>query len=94
MKTLHVQQVWIHGEGQGPPPKIFKMTGKANLKIYEVNMRDSAIITVTKISGGDMSNVKVLAFSMTEYLLSNIISGDITNKSIMKVKTKSLKKLK
>ena len=61
-----------------------EMKGKANLKIYEVNMRGSAIITVTRISGGDMSKVKVLAFSVNKFLLNNIISGNITNESIMK----------
>ena len=49
------------------------LTGKANLKIYEVNMRGSATIMVTKISGGEMSHVKVLAFSVIKFLLNKII---------------------
>ena len=69
------------------------LTGKANLKIYEVNMRGSATIMVTKISGGEMSHVKVLAYSVIKFLLNKIISGNISNESILKFKTKTLKKV-
>ena len=53
-------------------------TGKANLKVYDKNRRGGWTIMVTKVRGGDLVNVKNLAFKVVKYLLDNIIAGELS----------------
>ena len=54
------------------------VTGKANLKIYDVNNRGGATIMITRVRNSDMNHVKTLAFKVIKYLLDGIISGCIS----------------
>ena len=65
------------------------LSGKANLKMYGKNVRGSATIMVTKISGGEVIHVRQLAFNVVKYLLDNIISGDINAEDIQRMKKKT-----
>ena len=47
-------------------------SGKANIKLYDVNNRGGATMMITKVTDGNFSHVKVLAFKIIEYLLDDI----------------------
>ena len=64
-------------------------TGKANLKIYAKNGRGFGTIHITKISKGEFEHVKILAFKVIKYLLDKVISGEVQNEDIEKMKNKS-----
>ena len=57
-------------------PKI-GLSGKANLKIYEVNKSGGATIMVTKPSKGEFMYTKVLGLKVIKYLFDGMISGNI-----------------
>ena len=62
------------------------ISGKANLKMYDVNNRGGATIMVTRIRNGNMIHVKTLAFKVIKYLLDGIISGSISEDNISNFK--------
>ena len=64
-------------------------SGKANLKIYDVNNRGGATMLITTPSGGDLSYAKILALDVIKYLLDNIISGSIMDGHMAAFKVKS-----
>ena len=68
------------------------LTGKANLKIYAINKAGFGTFMVTKPSGGDMIQVRSLAFHVVKYLLDGIISGDIDEEDIEKMRKKVVTK--
>ena len=57
-------------------------TGKANLKIYNVNKNGYATIMVQKVSDGTLDHVKALAFKVVKYLLDGFLDGEITTVDI------------
>ena len=58
------------------------LSGKSNLKVYDVNAKGGATIMVSKVSGSDIVHAKNLAFKVVKYLLDSLISGDIDDESI------------
>ena len=58
------------------------LTGRANLKMYDINNRGVATIHVTRVSGGDMLHVTTLARNVMMYLLDNILLGNITEETM------------
>ena len=68
------------------------LSGRANLKMYDVNNHGGATIMITRVSGGDMLHVKTLAFKVIKYLLDGIISGNIEDNDIGNYKTSGIRK--
>ena len=66
------------------------ITGRANLKMYDVNTKGGATIHITRVSGGDMLHVRSLAKDVIKCLLDNIISGNITEDHIQGFKKSSV----
>ena len=58
------------------------ISGRANLKVYDVNNRGGATIHITRVKSGDMLHVKTLAFKVIKFLLDGCISGSISEDNI------------
>ena len=58
------------------------LSGKVNLKIYDINRRGSATILITKPSGSDVAHVMNLGLKVVKYLLDSFISGNLHNEDI------------
>ena len=67
------------------------MSGKANVKIYDMNKNGGATMYINQRSGSAMVHVKTLAFKVIKFLLENLMSGDIEEKDIEKYKISGIK---
>ena len=65
------------------------MTGKANIKIYDMNKNGGATMYINQRSGSDIVHVKTLAFKVVKFLLEKMISGDIEEKDLEKFRKPS-----
>ena len=61
-------------------------SGKVNIKIYGVNKQGHATMMIQKVSGGNMTHVKTVAFKVIKYLLDGIIDGEIEDQDIENMK--------
>ena len=57
-----------------------------NIKIYGVNKQGHATMMIQKVSGGNMTHVKTVAFKVIKYLLDGIIDGEIEDQDIENMK--------
>ena len=69
------------------------LSGKVNLKIYDINNRGSATILITKPSGSDVAHVMNLGLKVVKYLLDNFISGYLQDEDIEALKKMPVKKI-
>ena len=70
----------------------FGLTGKANLKIYEMNGRGGATIFISRVSGGNFGHVETLGLKVIKYLFDGLIKGSIKEEDIEgKFKKKDVK---
>ena len=67
------------------------LTGKANLKIYEMNGRGGATIFISRVSGGNFSHVEALGLKVIKFLFDGLIDGSIKEDDIEKFKKKRRK---
>ena len=67
------------------------LSGRVNLKIYELNKKGGATIMIQKVSGGDFAHVKTLAIKVIKFLLDGIIDGSIEGDSFDKYRKKVVK---
>ena len=65
------------------------ISGKANLKFFEVNNRGGATIMTQRAKGGDNTTVKTLGIKVIKYLVDGIIDGTINEEEIQKFKIKN-----
>ena len=68
------------------------MSGKANLKIFEINRNGGATMMVQKVSGGDFGHVKTLGLKVLKHLIDGVIEGNITEEDIENCRTKISRK--
>jgi hypothetical protein len=71
-------------------PKV-GLSGKANIKIFELNSRGGATIFISKVSGGDFVHVKTLGLRVIKYLIDGIMNGSINEEDLEKYKKKNVK---
>ena len=64
------------------------MSGKTNLKIFGLNSRGGATITITKIRGMGFEYSKHLAYKVVKHLLDGWISGKLTEDDVESFKKK------
>ena len=62
------------------------LSGKANVKIYDMNKNGGATMYINQRSGSSMVHVKTLAFKVIKFLLEKLMSGDIEENDIEKFK--------
>ena len=64
------------------------ISGKANLKIFEINRNGGATMMVQKVSGGDFLHVKTLGLKVLKHIIDGVIDGKITEKDVDSCKRK------
>ena len=62
------------------------MSGKVNVRIYGVNKQGLSTMMVQKVSGGNITHLKAVAFGVIKYLLDGIIDGESDNDEIEAMK--------
>ena len=53
-------------------------SGKANIKIYNVNNKGYATIVISKVSDGTLQDVKTLSFKIIKYMIDGMIDNEIS----------------
>ena len=54
-------------------------SGKANIKIYNINNKGYATIVISKVSDGTLQDVKTLSFKIVKYMIDGMIDNEISN---------------
>ena len=65
------------------------ITGKANLKLFEINNRGGATIMTQRAKGGDNITVRALGIKVIKYLVDGLIAGSIKEEDFQKFKIKN-----
>ena len=65
------------------------ITGKVNLRYFDINNRGGATIMVQKAKGGDTALVKILSIKVVKYLLDRLIEGSLKETEIEKFQLKT-----
>ena len=65
------------------------LSGKANLRFFEINNRGGATIMIQKAKGGDTSLVKTLGINVIKFLLDGLLEGRIKEADVQKFKIKA-----
>ena len=69
------------------------VSGRVNLKIFDVNSKGGATMMVQKVSGGNFSHVKSLGIDIIKYMIDGVIEGKIQEKDIENFKRKRSQKI-
>ena len=65
------------------------ITGKANLKLFEINNRGGATIMTQRAKRGDNITVRALGIKVIKYLVDGLIAGSIKEEDFQKFKIKN-----
>ena len=65
------------------------ITGKANLKLFQINNRGGATIMTQRAKGGDNITVRALGIKVIKYLVNGLKAGSIKEKDFQKFKIKN-----
>ena len=65
------------------------ISGKANLKLFEINNRGGATIMTQRAKGGDNMTVRALGIKVIKYLVNGLIAGSIKEEDFQKFKIKN-----
>ena len=64
------------------------ISGKANIRVFEVNNKGGGTIMITKISGTRFEFAKELAFNVIRYMLDEMISGGMKPEDVKHLRKK------
>ena len=70
------------------------VSGRVNLKIFDVNSKGGATMMVQKVSGGNFAQVKSLGIDIIKHLIDEVIEGKIEEKDIENFKRKRSLKIR